>query len=169
MNNRRSIRLSTHDYSLGIYFITLVTHKRQRLFGKIINGEMILSAAGEEVRNQWLNLVNLRPNIRLDEFVVMPYHFHALIWIKSSGHLFEDCLTFIAPGRTSRKFSGSHGPTLMAIIGSYKAGVSRLLRLFNDSFATVWQRNYYERILWNETQLEIYRNYIRDNPKNWKD
>ena len=41
--NRRSIRLKIYDYSQpGAYFITIVTHNRQCLFGEIVNGEMRL-------------------------------------------------------------------------------------------------------------------------------
>jgi hypothetical protein len=40
---RRSIRYEGYDYSsAGVYFITLVTHKWEHLFGKIENGVMKL-------------------------------------------------------------------------------------------------------------------------------
>ncbi len=49
--NRRSIRLKNYDYSQpGAYFITIVTHNRQCLFGEIVNGEMRLYEYGEIVR-----------------------------------------------------------------------------------------------------------------------
>jgi len=45
--HRRSIRLKGYDYaSEGGYFITLVTHARQPLFGEIIDGEMHLNSIG---------------------------------------------------------------------------------------------------------------------------
>lgn len=31
----------------------------------------------------------------------------------------------------------------------------------------VWQRNYWERILRNEQELNKIRKYIRDNPEKW--
>ena len=43
-----SIRLPGYDYSQpGGYFITIVTHNRQCLFGEIVNGEMRLNEYGE--------------------------------------------------------------------------------------------------------------------------
>jgi putative transposase len=33
----------------------------------------------------------------------------------------------------------------------------------------VWQRNYYEHVIRNETEWERIRAYIRDNPKQWED
>lgn len=33
--------------------------------------------------------------------------------------------------------------------------------------AKLWQRNYYERIIRNDDELNGIRQYIRDNPSNW--
>ena len=33
----------------------------------------------------------------------------------------------------------------------------------------VWQRNYHERIVRNERELNAIRHYIRDNPDRWAD
>jgi len=74
-HNRRSIRLQGYNYSSeGGYFITIVTHKRQRLFGEIVNGEMRLNSFGLVVRGEWLRTAELRPYVELfeDEFIVMP-------------------------------------------------------------------------------------------------
>ncbi len=48
MNNNPSNRLPEYDYSQpGGYFITLITLKRQSLFGELIGGTMKLSTIGE--------------------------------------------------------------------------------------------------------------------------
>jgi hypothetical protein len=45
--HRRSIRLKGYDYTQpGAYFVTLVTHDRECLFGEIVDGEMRLNEAG---------------------------------------------------------------------------------------------------------------------------
>ncbi len=33
--------------------------------------------------------------------------------------------------------------------------------------APVWQRNYYERVIRDERELEVIRVYIQDNPGRW--
>lgn len=49
-NNRRSIRLKGYDYSKkGAYFVTICTQNRECLFGKIVDGEMILNEFGNIV------------------------------------------------------------------------------------------------------------------------
>lgn len=71
IHHRRSIRLQGFDYSsAGGYFITTNTRHRAHLFGKIVNGEMILSQAGEIVRQRWLAMPSVFPVVELDEFVV---------------------------------------------------------------------------------------------------
>ena len=81
---RNSIRLKGYDYSqVGYYFITICTHNRLNLFGKINHGEMGLNNAGEMVGKQWLKLPNRFPNISLHKYIIMPNHFHAIIEIMS--------------------------------------------------------------------------------------
>lgn len=43
----------------------------------------------------------------------------------------------------------------------------RINEIRNTSGATVWQRNYYERIVRNERKLNAARNDILGNPANW--
>lgn len=73
IHHRRSIRLKGYDYSRpGAYFITLCTHHRQRLFGKVVNGEMVLNQLGEIVREEWEKSAEIRAGIELGNYVVMP-------------------------------------------------------------------------------------------------
>ncbi len=52
-HHRRSIRLRGFDYRAGrADFVTLCTLRRQCLFGDVIDGEMVLNALGEIVRDE---------------------------------------------------------------------------------------------------------------------
>nr|HQI76523.1 transposase [Candidatus Latescibacterota bacterium] len=54
-HHRRSVRLTGHDYSLpGMYFVTIVTHGRECLFGDVVDGVMRLNDAGQIARSCWL-------------------------------------------------------------------------------------------------------------------
>jgi putative transposase len=80
---RKSIRLKGYDYTQpGGYFITCVTQDRERLFGKVVNGEMQLNEAGQMVEKWWRALPNKFPSIRLGVYVVMPNHFHGIVVIE---------------------------------------------------------------------------------------
>jgi len=82
IHHRRSIRLKGYDYrQAGGYFVTMVTQGRDALFGEVVNGEMILNDAGKMIVRWWLELPNKFPNVNVDIFVVMPNHFHGIIFI----------------------------------------------------------------------------------------
>ncbi|NEQ45030.1 MAG: hypothetical protein F6K00_16290 [Leptolyngbya sp. SIOISBB] len=82
IHRRRSIRLRHYDYTApGFYFVTICTHQRQHLFGKIHNGGMVLNDAGQAAQAYWQRLAQHFGNIRLDAFVVMPNHVHGIIEI----------------------------------------------------------------------------------------
>ena len=82
IHHRRSIRLQGYDYSReGLYFITLCCQNRKHLFGTIRNGKILLSPAGEIVKEEWEKTPAIRPNTKLHEYIIMPNHFHAIIEI----------------------------------------------------------------------------------------
>jgi REP element-mobilizing transposase RayT len=80
--HRRSIRLKDYDYSqVGMYFLTIVSHERELLFGQVVDNVMQLNGSGEIMRAEWLRTPEVRPNVILDAFVVMPNHVHGIIII----------------------------------------------------------------------------------------
>jgi putative transposase len=83
---RRSLRLKDYDYTQpGAYFVTIVAWGRECLFGRVVDGEMRLSAAGRIVEAEWRRLGRQFPNTRLDAFVLMPNHVHAIIIIHENA------------------------------------------------------------------------------------
>ncbi len=84
-HQRHSIRLKDYDYSQpGGYFITLVTHERRNLFGKIVQGEMQLNEFGVIAHEQWLQIPMRFDLVELGEFVIMPDHIHGILIIHES-------------------------------------------------------------------------------------
>jgi putative transposase len=57
--------------------------------------------------------------------------------------------------------------SLGAIIRSFKAAVTKQARA-NNPETKVWQRNYHEHIIRNDSDLERIRTYIHTNPHNWQ-
>ncbi len=85
-HHRRSIRLQGYDYSqAGMYFITVCVEGRECLFGEVVQGQMIVNQVGQIVEEEWLKTPVLRPYVVLDEFIVMPNHFHAILLIVTAG------------------------------------------------------------------------------------
>ena len=84
IHHRRSLRLQGYDYSQpAIYFVTIVTHGRESLFGEIESGEMRLNDAGQIVWDVWNSLPARYPEIALGTAVVMPNHFHGIIHVRA--------------------------------------------------------------------------------------
>jgi len=82
IHHRRSVRLKGYDYSsAGLYFITICCQNRISRFGHIENGSMILNQFGRVANDEWLNTPNIRKNIQLGEFIIMPNHMHGIIQI----------------------------------------------------------------------------------------
>jgi len=158
-HQRRSTRLRGYDYSQsGAYFVTVCVQNRQSVFGKVTNGRMILTEAGHMVEEEWLKTPAVRPQVQLDEFVVMPNHFHGIIMIRNEPTIVGATHRVAPTGPTA----GSVG----AMMTQFKSIATKRMRaLGHSSFA--WQRNYYEHIVRDEDSLNRIREYILTNPLRW--
>lgn len=82
IHHRRSHRLQGYDYrDAGAYFVTICSFQRECLFGEVVEGVVRLNEAGLSVVRNWQNIPLFFPHVELDEFVVMPNHFHAILHI----------------------------------------------------------------------------------------
>lgn len=145
-HRRQPLRLPNHDYaSIGTYFVTICAEQREPLF-EIPELQTILTET-------WYTLPNRFPTITLDEFVVMPDHIHCLLWLAKDT---------------------PDAPTLGKVIGAYKSLTTvawlRHIEATNMNYpGRFWQRNYYERIIRDNAELEQTRNYILNNPLRTRD
>ncbi len=168
IRHRRSIRLKEYDYSqLGAYFVTICVHKRGCLLGEIKNGKMELNIAGQIIKKWWLELPHKFPNIKIDEYIIMPNHLHGVVTIIETN---VEADLGACPNN-----KGEHiGSPLHKIIQWYKTMTANeyirkvkrdRLPPFHGKF---WQRNYYERTIRNEDELNRIRKYIAENPLKWE-
>jgi REP element-mobilizing transposase RayT len=165
-HHRRSIRLKGYDYTqAGAYFITMVTQKRQCLFGEIgPEAEILLNQNGLIAWSEWERLPERFPFIELGAFVVMPNHVHGIIIIRPDGAR-GDCPR--AP--TAEKFSQPVRGSIPTIVRSYKSSVTqRIASTTKGNPEIVWQRNYYERVVRCEAELDRISRYILANPIHWR-
>ena len=74
---RRYRRFAGWDYTKGAsLFITIATAPRRPLFGKIVNGEVVLSPLGEKVKEAIEAMPRRNRGLLLFGYVVMPDHVH---------------------------------------------------------------------------------------------
>ncbi|HRQ23227.1 MAG TPA: hypothetical protein PLF42_07340 [Anaerolineales bacterium] len=169
---RRSIRLKGYDYTQpGAYFITICAHQRVHVFGEIVDGVMRLNRWDEIARAEWFKTAELRPNVELheEEFVVMPNHIHGIIWlIENVWAKFENKISSQQQAK-QRPAPTVKAGSLGAIIRACKSAVTYAInKLENSRSAVVWQRNYYERVIRNERELDVITRYIDYNPDAWQ-
>jgi len=83
------------DYSSdGMYFITLVTQNRICNLGKIIdtagNAYVQLSDFGQMVDAEWKKSFEIRNELFMDEYIIMPNHLHAIVVIDKNDKTMAD-------------------------------------------------------------------------------
>ena len=161
---RRSIRLPRFDYTQqGAYFVTVCTRNRSCLFGEIVNGEMRLNDIGRVAHRMWEEIPTHFPQVGIDAWVVMPNHIHGVIVIAGPPVGATHASPLQRPAGPPKRSIG-------AIVGSYKSAVSKRINAMRGTpGASVWQRNYYEHIIRNESALNRIRQYIADNPARWSE
>jgi len=187
IHHRRSIRLKGYDYSQeGLYFVTLCVQDRDCIFGNVVDGKMILNDAGRIAHNEWLKTAELRKNVQLHNFIVMPNHFHTIFEITHVGAYCirpdDECIRLDdemgvcnTPLQNAQMgvYEGvcntplrSPKQTVGAIIRGYKSAVTRQMNVLKISFK--WQRNMYEHIIRDYNDYARIDEYILNNPEKWE-
>lgn len=163
MQRRKNIRLKEYDYSQnGAYFITICTHNRNHLFGSISVGqglcsclppEIEVSKIGETIKNELMQLKDRYNSIKIDKYIVMPNHVHAIIVIENqTGQEQSPC------------------PTIMDVVCAYKSITTKLCNK-NDGLAgrKILQTSFHDHIIRNEAEYLKIWEYIDTNSLKWQD
>ena len=144
--SRKSPRIPGYDYSTeGYYFVTICTHEKKCIFwdGYELNQLGIISKKDLEM------LETRYSRLRVDKYVVMPNHVHAVVIIGCDGK--EGPL-----------------PDLSVVMGQYKSGVSRKVHQIAPDIK-IWQRSYHDHGIRSQAEYEKIWQYIETNPQRWKD
>lgn len=151
-----SARLKGWDYSAaGYYFVTICTRERECWMGKVVDGIMRLSPVGEIVAAEWQKTALMRENVTLDEWVIMPNHFHGIICIVET-HCNASLPNAFGPQRNN----------LSSIVRGFKSASTKHIHQAGHDFA--WQSRFHDEIIRDENALATVREYIRDNPMKWE-
>jgi REP element-mobilizing transposase RayT len=157
LRKRKPNRLKEYDYSQnGMYFVTICTKNREELFGHIVGAVdnrpsyAELTDLGQIIINEINIMQNIRKNVLIDHYVIMPNHIHMIIviaiddgWPADSGRL-------------------TTAPTLSEIIRLWKRAISKQIGF------SPWQKSYHDHIIRNEHDYNQIAEYIRNNPANWE-
>ena len=152
--HRSSNRRQDHDYHLNcMYFVTIKVHEGADLFGAVERGGIRMKPAARMLRLEWFALRERFADVVPAAFIVMPDHVHGIITIGQSAE------------------SQGQPTSLPRVAQAYKSLTTRRYTqgVREDAWepfnGKVWQRNYYDRIIRSQTELEAYERYIADNPR----
>jgi putative transposase len=186
IHHRKSTRLHGYDYSrTGYYFVTINLDNIRCMLAVWNNGRLQLSPIGEIAQKYWMEIPIHYPNVGIDEFVVMPEHFHGILIIRDNNDCDnerDDSETVWVrnivgvqnfeplPQQSQNKpstncygFQHILPDSLGSIIRAYKSAVTMWCR--KNAFPQFkWQRNYFDHIIRDENALHKIRSYIRNNP-----
>jgi putative transposase len=185
-HHRRSIRWHGHDYAAGgTYFVTICTEGRACLFGEVREAEMHVNAIGLIVEREWMRTGQVRPEVEVDVFGLMPNHLHGLVTINPVEDGDVPRGTRIPEGDVATSSSaqgrGAHGDqahsgvplrrarSLSSIFGQFTATSTLVINEARGTpGARVWQRGFYEHVVRDGDDFERIAWYIVTNPERWE-
>ena len=151
---RKHPRLKNFDYSKsGAYFITICTHNKQCLLSQIVGqgltpAENRYTTYGEIAKEQLFLLEKRYPSVKIDQYVIMPNHIHAIIVLND------------AAGASPR-------PTITDVICAYKSLTTRECKRIK-AIDKVFQTSFYEHVIRGQDDYAEIAEYIANNPKRWE-
>lgn len=150
--------------------------------------QMKLSDIGKIANACWLEIPEHFPNVVLHDYVVMPNHIHGIVEIVATDLVgakyfspqIERQITNMAMPKTptqeidnnrnagAKYISPLRSPskTIGSIVRGFKIGVTKWVRV-HTKIDKLWQRNYWDSIIRDETTYWRISDYIRNNPAKW--
>ena len=151
---RKHPRLDDYDYSTtGAYFITICTQSRRCLLSHIVGrglapAEIQYTVYGRIAQEQLLLLEQRYPSLKIDRYVIMPNHIHAILMLEETA-------------------GGSRRPTIMDIVCAYKSLTTRQCKKIRP-IDKLFQTSFYEHVIRGCEDYKEIAEYIVNNPKQWE-
>ncbi len=188
------INVKTHGNNVETHGINVETHGRGSL-RKSPSYEMLLSDFGNIVEFEWFKSFEIRKELILHEFIVMPNHLHTIVEIYNKNRVETNadtsnlethgCVSIpkltIDLNNEILKIKQNPPVRLPKSISSFIAGFKSSVNTQIDNLIDehklalpkfnrnnhFFQPNYHDHIIRNHTENQAIKNYIANNPKNW--
>ncbi|OFX75937.1 MAG: hypothetical protein A2X12_08215 [Bacteroidetes bacterium GWE2_29_8] len=182
-----SNRKPNWDYSAnGIYFLTIVTQNRECNLGKIVEthenvethgrASLQLYDFGNIVESEWYKSFEIRNELFLDEFIIMPNHIHAIVVLDNQSPFMESQPNIL--NSTIKRNPAIRLPkSISSFIACFKSAVNKKIDNYIDENKITmpkynrnnhfFQPNYHDHIIRNDWEYQRIKNYIVNNLQNW--
>ena len=160
---RKSVRLRHYNYARpGWYFITICCADKRAYFGTVQSGGAVLSELGRIAREELIKSTEIRTELKLHEFVIMPNHIHMVVQLDTiAGQESASIASVNRPGPLAAK-------SIPSFVAGFKGAVTSAVRKLAGEAITLWQRGYHEHVIRTDEALHSIRQYIRNNPVHWE-
>ncbi|MDR0844351.1 MAG: hypothetical protein LBN71_03955 [Tannerella sp.] len=172
----KSARATWHDYNGGAYFITVCTKNREHFFGEIVQSMMQLTPIGQFLHDNLQNVTAHYPYAEIPLFVVMPNHWHAIVFI--DGEHRRDVTCYVSTTDESAKNKkmveiAKRQSLLSWTIRGIKTAVTKYA---NENVGTyhdtslqkfAWQTRFHDRIIRDKKMMNTVADYIENNVARW--
>ena len=151
---RKHPRLDHYDYSTpGGYFITICTHNRRCLLSRIVGrglapAEIRYTPYGLIAREQLLLLEERYPSLKIDQYVIMPNHIHAILVLEESS-------------------GNRRNLSVTDIVCAFKSLTTRQCKKLHP-IDKLFQTSFYEHVIRGREDYQEIAEYILNNPQKWE-
>ncbi|MCD4725124.1 MAG: transposase [Bacteroidales bacterium] len=178
----------------GSYFLTVCVQGRNRILGRIENSNMKLSDAGIIVSDHFKEIQTYHKRIVLDEWVIMPNHFHCIITLgdidfdngisvigDNGGDVAVDKIHefYLRINQPTKTITENHIKQYRAlrrkmlipkIMGKLKMQTSKQINILNNTAGNKnWQSDYHDHVIRSSSEHQRIKQYIKNNHLHWKD
>ena len=152
---RKKIRLNQNLYCGDyVYFITICSYSKKSYFGEIKDGKIHLNKIGEIIEHKIINLPKFF-DCMIDKYVIMPNHIHFLI---------SENVVSISKIMSSFKRHCFQEIKNLINTGDIRSPLQEDITLNNK----IWQKSFYDRIIRNQKEYDLFWQYIDENPLRWE-
>tara|TARA_R110001583_G_scaffold61148_3_gene181070 strand:- start:9757 stop:10356 length:600 start_codon:yes stop_codon:yes gene_type:complete len=167
----------------GDYYITICIEDMQCILGCVVDAKMVLNDFGKIVQSELIKSADIREELQLGEFVVMPNHIHVIIILNDMGnnanaaHIAHTAETH-GRASVSGQMPYRRPQSISSFVAGFKSAVVSAVDDFIDEQALdipkynrrnkFWQSNYHDHIIRNQPEYYRIAKYIGDNPQKWE-
>ncbi len=167
-------RSDTHDYrSKRFYMVTLEVVGRQPVLGRLVgDGEgaaIELSPLGKAVEAEWNGIPRYYPSVVVVMQQVMPDHFHGILYVKEDVgfHLGQVVKGFkLGCNKALRSLAAIESQPAREEGEAFVQKLQSLAAIQSQppEKASLWEKGYNDKILFNYSTLDKWKAYLHDNP-----
>lgn len=165
--------MKEYDYAnCAAYFITICAAERSTVLGEIKSGKLCLLTPGKIAEKWLLKIPEKFETAKMGEYVIMPDHLHAIIFIVGGDPRVAPC-NDDAPNHSNPRVDHNKSEgrivSLPRIIQWFKTmSTNECIRWKKENAIgarkkPLWQRSFYDHIIRNEHDQYLISKYISEN------